>query len=35
MNRKALLTLFCFCLSAILTFGQQENYVFDEGTLSV
>ena len=35
MNRKFFLSLLYFCISAIPTFGQQENYVFDEGILSV
>ena len=34
MNRKYISTLLCICMSAILAYGQQVDYVFDDGTLS-
>lgn len=34
MNRKYISTLLCICMSAILTYGQQVDNVFDDGTIS-
>lgn len=35
MNRKVFITLLCFGLQAITSFGREEHYVFDEEALSV
>ncbi len=35
MNRKVFITLLCFGLQTITTFGREEQYVFDEEALSV